>query len=80
MQGYAKNGYSFDLEENEDRVRCVGAPVRDATGGIVAAISVSSVAQYMDDQRMHDLLPIVTGTAKNISLELGWQPHPPTDD
>ncbi|HNP34810.1 MAG TPA: IclR family transcriptional regulator [Woeseiaceae bacterium] len=80
MQHYAKNGFSFDLEENEDRVRCVGAPVRDETGRIVAAISVSSVAQYMDDQRMQELVPVVKKCAESISLELGWLPHPSTED
>lgn len=80
MQDYAEKGYSFDIEENEDRVRCVGAPVRDATGGIVAAISVSSVAQYMDDKRMQELVPIVMGTAEDISMELGWQPDSSAND
>lgn len=72
MRVYAAGGYSFDLEENEDRVRCVGAPIRDETGAIVAAISVSSVAQYMNDARMSDLIGTVSGVASDISRELGW--------
>ena len=32
MESYAKRGIAFDLEENEDQIRCVAAPVRDATG------------------------------------------------
>lgn len=73
MRDYAKNGYAFDLEENEDRIRCVAAPVRDATGKIKAAISVSSAAHYMDDQRMQRLIDDVRGTADQISHELGWE-------
>ena len=73
MRDYAKNGYAFDLEENEDRIRCVAAPVRDATGKIRAAISVSSAAHYMDDQRMQALLDDVRGAAEQISHELGWE-------
>lgn len=72
MQRYASGGFSFDLEENEDRIRCVGAPVRDETGAIVAAISVSSVAQYMADERMSELSKLVKQTADEISHELGW--------
>jgi len=49
MRAYAKADYALDLEENEDRIRCVAAPIRDATGGIKASISVSSAAQYMND-------------------------------
>ena len=72
MREYAKSGYAFDLEENEDHIRCVAAPIRDATGQIKAAISISSAAQYMDDERMRDLVEDVSQTAVNISRELGW--------
>jgi DNA-binding IclR family transcriptional regulator len=75
MDGYAEGGFSFDLEENEDRIRCVGAPIRDGTGSIVAAISVSSVAQYMSDDRMHELIGTVKQSAESISRELGWTPR-----
>lgn len=74
MRGYAAGGYAYDLEENEDLIRCVAAPVRDASGQIVAAISLSSAAQYMDDQRMHDLTGKVRGAAERISRALGWSP------
>jgi DNA-binding IclR family transcriptional regulator len=73
MNQYAKAGYALDLEENEDRIRCVAAPVRDATNDIVGAISVSSAAQYMDDARMQVLVDEVRGTARLISLDMGWR-------
>jgi DNA-binding IclR family transcriptional regulator len=76
MREYAKLGYAFDLEENEDRIRCVAAPVRDATGKIKAAISVSSAAQYMNDERMQALATEVRWTADQISHELGWEGPP----
>jgi DNA-binding IclR family transcriptional regulator len=72
MHDYAKEGYAFDLEENEDRIRCVAAPVRDVTGDIVGSISVSSAAQYMDDKRLFELTFEVKGTADLISRELGF--------
>jgi DNA-binding IclR family transcriptional regulator len=72
MRIYAGSGYTFDLEENEDQIRCVAAPIRGVDGNIVAAISVSSAAQYMDDARMRSLIPQVQGAANNISRELGW--------
>jgi len=73
MHGYAKTGYALDLEENEDRIRCVAAPVRDATNKIVGAISVSSAAQYMNDARMQTLAEEVRNTARTISFDLGWR-------
>ncbi len=76
MSNYADWGYAFDLEENEPRVRCVAAPIRDASGLTVGAISVSSAAHYMDDARMKALSQTVTGTADRISGELGWRRRP----
>jgi DNA-binding IclR family transcriptional regulator len=73
MHDYAKAGYALDLEENEDRIRCVAAPVRDATEAIVGAISVSSAAQYMDDVRMMKLVEDVQAAANAISREMGWR-------
>ena len=74
MRDYAVRGYAFDIEENEDRIRCVAAPVRDASGAIAAAISISSAAQYMDEDRMHRLTEEVVAAADAISTELGWSP------
>ena len=74
MQGYVAVGRAYDLEENEDQIRCVAAPIRDASGGILGAISVSSAAQYMDDERMESLTGEVVATADSISRELGWNP------
>jgi DNA-binding IclR family transcriptional regulator len=73
MRDYAKSGYALDLEENEDRIRCVAAPVRDATQAIVGAISVSSAAQYMNDARMKALAEDVRAAARAISRDLGWR-------
>lgn len=72
MRTYAKLGYALDLEENEDQIRCVAAPVRDVAGRITAAISVSSAAQYMNDQRMQALTKDVVETARRMSEDLGW--------
>lgn len=78
MHGYVEAGRAYDLEENEDQIRCVAAPVRDASGRIVGAISVSSAAQYMDDDRMASLSADVVGAANSISRELGWNPNAKT--
>jgi DNA-binding IclR family transcriptional regulator len=72
MREYAEQGYAFDLEENEDRIRCVAAPIRSVAGSIVGAISVSSAAQYMDDMRMRGLSFDVKQAADAISAALGF--------
>ena len=72
MRDYAQKGHAFDLEENEDRIRCAAAPIRDVSGRIVGAISVSGAAQYMIDERLAALAEDVKATARAISGELGW--------
>jgi len=72
MESYVLRGLAFDLEENEDQIRCVAAPIRDAGSRLVGAISVSSAAQYMDDERMAALSQEVAEAARAISRDLGW--------
>ncbi|WP_028209376.1 IclR family transcriptional regulator [Paraburkholderia mimosarum] len=78
MATYSAGGYTFDLEENEISIRCVAAPVRDASGAIVAALSVASTIPYMPLERMDELIPVVQREARAISLELGWRAPQPT--
>jgi DNA-binding IclR family transcriptional regulator len=73
MKAYATAGRALDLAENEDRIRCVAAPIRDVSDRIVAAISVSSAAHYMDDARMRGVEADVLATAHAISADLGWR-------
>lgn len=71
MRDYAEGGYAFDLEDNEPSIRCVAAPVRDASGKIVAAISVASTVPYMPLERMDELRPRIQQAAYAVSRELG---------
>ncbi|SDX44062.1 IclR family transcriptional regulator [Celeribacter indicus] len=72
MRVYQDGGYAYDLGEDEHQIRCVAAPLRDATGRIVAAISVSSTLEYMQQDRMEALIPVVKSTAAEISRGLGF--------
>lgn len=73
MKTYSKEGYALDLDENEDRIRCVSSPIRDITGKIVAAVSISSAAQYMDDDRLQVLKGYVKDVTLAISRDLGYR-------
>jgi Transcriptional regulator len=72
MREYRRGGYSYDIGEDERQIRCVSAPLRDASGRIVAAISVSSTTDYMAPERMRALVPVVTRAAMTISAEMGY--------
>jgi DNA-binding IclR family transcriptional regulator len=64
-----RQGYATDNEEVEIGVRCVAAPVRDDTGGLIAALSLSTPADRMKAQWG----ALVKDTAEEISRALGHQ-------
>jgi len=45
-------GYAVDDEERARGVRCIGAPLRDDSGSVLGAISISGPAQRMTDERI----------------------------
>ncbi len=71
MEQYVRGQFAFDLEDNEPSIRCVAAPIRDASQRIVAAISVASTLPYMPMEKMQALVPQVQAAAQRISAELG---------
>jgi len=70
-------GFAVDNVENEDGIRCVGAPVFDHRGRVAGAISVSgSVATISLRRARRELGPRVRETADRISRALGWSGAP----
>lgn len=67
-----KRGYALDNEELQLFVRCVAAPIRNTTGKVFAAISVSGPPQRMTAERQLQLSSVVIDTAVEISRHLGY--------
>ena len=72
MKSYAAEGIALDLEDNEPGIRCVAAPIRDGSGQIIAAISMSATNPYMPEERMAALKSVMGSTAAQISRKLGY--------
>jgi DNA-binding IclR family transcriptional regulator len=70
----AGRGYSIDNMEHEDGVRCVGAPIRDREGVVIASISVSGPAQRLRPERDAEIARLVVQAAEEISRRLGYRP------
>jgi DNA-binding IclR family transcriptional regulator len=65
-------GFAVDLEECERGMHCVAAPVRNAGGEVIAAISISGLAFRLNqDLVFGDAGRCVMAAADQLSLELG---------
>lgn len=65
-------GYALDREEFEVGLCCAAAPVRDAAGAVVAAISLSLPrVRTSDDDLLDRVAPAVVEIAGRLSQELG---------
>jgi DNA-binding IclR family transcriptional regulator len=68
-----KQGYAVDDEENERGIRCVGAPIFNEAGRVVAAISISGPAFRVTRKTVQERLKKeVMATAQRISRKLGF--------
>lgn len=65
-------GFAVDDEEGYEGVRCLGAPVRDASGEIVAAVGISAPGERLPRDRIKKTGARVVEAADAISRELGY--------
>jgi DNA-binding IclR family transcriptional regulator len=70
-----ERGYTIDNEEIEEGLVCIGAPVRDHTGHVVAAISIAGPASRVRPDRIEEHARAVVEAANAMSATLGC----PTD-
>jgi DNA-binding IclR family transcriptional regulator len=65
--------FAVDDREYNDLVVCTAAPIRDASGDVVAALSISTFGIATDSARFRVLISEARATAKSVSTELGWR-------
>ena len=66
------DGFALDREECEEGATCIAAPVRNARGETVAAMSISGPTLRMHPERLRELTPIVVCTGAEASERLGY--------
>ena len=66
-----EQGYAIVDQELEEGLRALAAPIRDATGAVVAALNVSAHASRVSPDAMRaELLPGLLETARQIEADL----------
>jgi IclR family KDG regulon transcriptional repressor len=72
LRAIRRRGYSIDNEEREEGLRCIGAPVYDATGEVVAAVSIAGPGFRVTEGRVPEIGRAVCDAAALISANLGY--------
>ncbi|WP_281890624.1 IclR family transcriptional regulator [Paenibacillus sp. YYML68] len=67
-----KRGYATDLEESCEGLRCIGAPIFNATGEIEGAIGISGPIFRMSETTIRRYSELVMEQALHISELLGY--------
>jgi DNA-binding IclR family transcriptional regulator len=65
-------GYAIDDEEEEIGIRCIGAPVWNWDGHVVAAVSVTGSTSHITVEKFEQIADRVKQTALGISRQLGF--------
>lgn len=72
LKSVREEGFAIDDREVDDGIRCISAPIRDGSGKVVAAISISGPSTRVTLQRLKSFKrPIINLTAE-ISRKLGY--------
>lgn len=66
-------GYARDNEELELGVRCIAAGIRDDAGKLIAGLSISAPADFLQD----DWIDLLCATANQISSAIGYESRHP---
>lgn len=70
LEHIKREGYAVDDEENSLGARCLGAPVFDASGNVVAALGSSGTLTQVDEPSMTRIAEALKDTARRISRQL----------
>jgi IclR family KDG regulon transcriptional repressor len=73
LGGIRKQGYALDRREIEEDVECIGAPIRNHIGDVIAAISISGPRRKIHTPDEKQFVSLVTETATLISSKMGYQ-------
>jgi len=65
-----KRGYAVDDGEHQPGLRCIGAPIHDSSGRVIAGVSISGPAWKIPATEIENLSKIVIHHAAQISANL----------
>jgi DNA-binding IclR family transcriptional regulator len=67
-----EQGYAVAVDELEEGLTAVAAPIRNAHGDVVASMSVSGPTFRLPEERVGDVVRLLVEAAAEVSHRLGW--------
>lgn len=68
-----EEGYAYDWAETAENTICIASPIKDRTGEVIAAISLTDVTSNTTTEKMLEQVPILKDRALFISRQLGFR-------
>ena len=72
MKKVKEYGFAIDNEENADGVRCIAAPIFEASGNVAAALGTSGTIMHIDENHLPKIVELVRKSANQVSRQLGF--------
>ncbi len=69
-------GYGEDNEEQEEGLRCIGVPVFDRFGVVIAGLSISFPTLRFSEERLQEYVAMLHAAARKISEQMGYNDYP----
>ncbi len=67
-----ERGYAMTVDELEEGLTALAAPIRDAHGDVVASLSISGSTYRMTAETLVELVEPLVRAAREASLAMGW--------
>ncbi len=73
LSSIREKGYAIDDEEIELGLKCIGAPIFNHQGNVIASISCAAPKMRLDEDRLPKVIAGIKSAAAEISKNLGYK-------
>jgi IclR family KDG regulon transcriptional repressor len=73
LKAVRNSGLGYDWEEYVPGIYCIGAPVFDVRGGVVAGVGITGLVARIDSHNRREFEDLVREAGRRISADLGYE-------
>lgn len=74
LEDIRQKGYAIDLEEYEEGVVCIGAPIFNFMKKVIAGLSITAPIMRLNEEKLvKEVAPILKNAAKQLSFKFGYK-------